>query len=811
MPEPTRLAQIRDDLLTAQYHLCTSKAELLTDFLDQDARSRRRLGPIRRGHLAAWRRSVAKQSRGVAGSRWARRAHDGLLTLYEQVGQETVADRLRLYGEGLAHVLTHAPLVVHPGELIVGNAGSHRISAPLHPDYGGLLLIDEVEGLDTRAQNPIARTDAQVSLVRDRLAPAWFDRSVLSQASRYSSNPALAEELTDGSAFILTQVAGISHVTPDYPAVVREGLGGVLSRIRSARAELASADERHAFYQAAEAAVEGAIHLGRRWRRHLLTEAAATSDPQRQSELRRLAAVFLAVPERPAETLHQALQSIWLTHVALHQESFQHGVSFGRMDQYLQPLYAADLAAGRTTREEAVELLGCFLAKAAELLPLFFDRATEYFSGLSSASGITLGGRRDDGSDAVNEVTWLLLEAYDQLRLRQPNLHVRVHEATDPAFLQRCGELIAGGGGMPALFNDEGIVEALVDEGFPRSGAMNFSVVGCAEWGVPYRSFPSAGAVFVNLPHALLQALTADHNDMDAVLRAFSVAVRDLVRVAAEGNNAIERAHANHRPTPLLSALVGGCIGAGRDVTAGGATHDTSGLQGVGLADVVDSLVAVHRAVFDEKWLTWRSLRAALDDDLGDETLRARLRDLPRHGEDDPLARHYAAAVSEIFAAEVRGLENGRGGRYLPGFWTMTTHQGFGRRTGALPSGRRAGEALSNGVSPSVGSERRGPTAVLCSVSAVTRVGNGYVLNTKLAPDVASKAGVIPSLVRGFFAQGGLQLQVNVLDADVLRDARANPEKHRDLVVRISGYSAYFVDLTDAMKDELIARACHRC
>ncbi len=810
MTDP-RLAKIRADLLAAPYHLCTSKAELLTEHLAAHSPRRKRLGPLRHLHVRAWKKSVTKQSHGVPGPRWAATVHDGLLGLYERIEHETPASRLRLLGEGLAHVLGHTALVAYPGELIVGNAGSHRISAPLHPDYGGLLLLDEMESLDRREQNPIGRSQAQVELVRDKLAPFWFDRSVLSQAARYSSNPALAEQLVDGSEFILTQVAGISHVTPDYPAVIREGLRGVHQRLVAAHAELAEGDPRHAFYEAAETAVSGAIHLGTRWRDHLEQEAERETDPVRRAELSQLADVFLVVPEQPAQTLHQALQSIWIAHVALHQESFQHGISFGRMDQYLQPLYAADLAAGRITRDQAVVLLGCFLAKAAELLPLFFDRATEYFSGLSSASGITLAGRDADGGDAVNEITWLFLEAYDQLRLRQPNLHVRVHECCDPAFLQRCADVIAGGGGMPALFNDEGIVEALVSEGIPRSEAMDFAIVGCAEWGVPYRSFPCAGAVFVNLPHALLNALQADHEDMDAVLAALRRSIRELVAVASEGNNAIERAHAEHRPTPLLSALVGGCIGAGKDVTSGGATHDTSGLQGVGLADVVDSLVAVHRAIFSEGWLDWTELRAALDSDLADDELRHRLRDLPRYGEDDALASHYAQEVSTIFSSEVRALRNGRGGRYSPGFWTMTTHQGFGRRTGALPSGRRSGEPLSNGVSPALGAERRGPTAALCSVSAVAPVGNGYVLNTKLSPDLVAKEGIVPALIRGFFAQGGLQLQVNVLDAQQLLDARANPELYRDLVVRISGYSAYFNDLTEALKDELIARAQHTC
>ncbi len=803
-----RLARIRGDLLDAPYQLCTSKASLLTDYLQAHSLRRRRLTFLRRAHLRAWKKSVVGQSRGVSGPRWAARLHDKLLALYERVEGVTPSERLILHAQGLRHVLQNMELKVYDGELLVGNPGSHRISAPLHPDYGGLLLLGEVHDLGERETNPIARTEEQAALLGDRLAPFWFDRSVLSQAARYSDNEDLADELTEGSAFILTQIAGISHVTPDYPSVLRLGLRGISAEISAARARLGVGDPRHAFYEAAATAVGGAMDLGHRWRQHLLDQRC--EGPARQAELQQLAEVFAVVPEHPAQTLHQALQSILIVHVALHQESFQHGISFGRMDQYLQPFYAADLASGALTREGAIELVGCFLAKAAELLPLFFDRATEYFSGLSSASGITLGGRLASGEDAANAVSHVILDAYDQLRLRQPNLHVRVFAGSDPAFLRRCYQIIAGGGGMPALFNDEGVVEALVAADFPREDALNFSIVGCAEWGVPYKSFPCAGAVFVNLPHALLAALEEDSSDLEDLLAAFRQQLARLVGIASEGNNAIERAHADYRQTPLLSVVVGGCIDSGRDVTAGGATFDTSGMQGVGLADVVDSLVAVQRLVFEDRAVTLADLRECLRVDfVGHETLRERLVTQPKHGEDHEISRDLARRLSSMYGELVRELRNGRGGRYLPGFWTMTTHQGFGRRTGALPSGRRAWQPLSNGVSPSAGCERRGPTAVLASVAAVARVGNGYVLNQKLAPDLAGQTTLVDGLVRGFFAQGGLQLQLNVLDASVLVAARENPEKYRDLVVRISGYSAYFNDLTEAVKDEIIARAQH--
>jgi len=843
LPATPRLDALRQALLDAPHELCTQKAELISEYF----RARQPLRPgrqlLERVHYRAYARSLAEQVRGGAVAPWKARFSDRLMSLYCRIEALSPMQLVVEYAKALAHTTERMEVRVYEHELIVGNLSSRRIGAPIHPEFGGLLLLGELEALPNRAVNPIQVRPEQIRALHDDVFPFWFRRSVLALTPLYSENPRLSQLLTEARAFVLTQFSGISHVTPDYPTILRLGFVGIERRILDRQRELErqvtgqpraratpEQRQRQAFYQAALISVRAAIAYGARWRAHLLELAASEGEASRRQELRELAEIFALVPARPARTFHQALQSVFTAHVLLHQENFQHGISYGRMDQYLLPYYQRDLAAGRITPQRAVELLGCFLAKSAEQLPLFVERATRYFSGLSSASGITLGGRKLDGTDACNELSSLFLVAYDRVRLRQPNLHVRVHQGSSAAFTRLCCEVLKKGGGMPAFFNDEEIVGALVLDGAARKHALDYAVVGCTEWGVPYRSFPAAGAGFVNLPYALLLALNDGRmdgaqlgprsgaptllGDMKALLEAFRQQLRHQLALATEGNNAIETVHAKHRPAPLLSSMVGGCIAAGREVNAGGATYNATGFQGVGLADVVDSLVAIHLLVFvQERCDLTQLMRAVKSDFAGDEALRgAILHRLPKYGQGGALTERYAHLVSGLFAEELRAFENARGGGYVAGFWSMTTHQEFGRRLGALPSGRLAGQPLANGISPQQGSQRLGPTAALSDAARVARAGNGYAVNQWLPPALVrgeSGNGVVEGLVRAFFAQGGMQLQFNVVGVETLLDARRNPEKHRDLVVRVSGYSAYFNDLTDEMKDEIIARtAC---
>jgi pyruvate formate-lyase/glycerol dehydratase family glycyl radical enzyme len=815
----SRLERLREALLDAPYSLCTQKAELLTEWFRANRPPSRLTGLVSPVHFRAQRRTMARTfGEGVPQSRVQLAAAATLQRLY--LAMEDEGDTVLVsFARGLEHVLEKMELRIHDDELLVGNLSSQRIGAPIHPDFGGLLLLPELHTLASRPVNPLRTTPEQIRRLEEEVFPYWFTRSVLARAPLLARDPALANTLMRGRDFILTQFAGISHVTPDYPTVLERGFEGILEDIAEAK-EGAVHPEQRVFYEAAEIAARAAIAYGARWSRHCEAEAARASEPKRGAELRELAAVFEQVPARPSRTFHEALQSLFLTHVIVHQESFQHGVSFGRIDQYLAPYYEADLEAGRITPSHAVELLGCFLAKAAEQLPLFNVMATEFFSGLSSASGLTLGGTDAAGRDATNDVTFLVLEAYDRMRLLQPNLHLRLHEHTPQALRDAACEILKKGGGMPAFFSDEGVVPAIEALGVAPEHARDYAIVGCVEWGVPRRSFPAAGAAFVSLPAILDDVLHAGPTDvfadMPSLQKAFVEALCARVEAAVAGNDAIEEAHRRFRPTPLLSTLVDGCVLAGRDVTAGGARYDSTGMQGVGLADVADSLAAIEQVVFEEGRLSLPALVAAIDRDFeGDELLRMRLSTkVARYGEDRGRAEYWAATVAAAWCEAVRRHRNPRGGPYAPGFWTMTTHVGFGARLGALPSGRRARRPLADGISPVNGGDRLGPTASMRAAAAIPGrlVANGFCLNEKVDPwFVAGPEGtaLLDSLLRGYFQAGGLQLQVNIVDPDVLLDAKAHPDRHRDLVVRISGYSAYFNDLTEEMKDDIIARTQH--
>ncbi len=829
-PEPIgelpRLARLREALLDAPYGLCTQKAELLTDALDRIAplpATTRVLGPV---HLASMQRTLEQSlASGEPAKPWQLRVNRALQGMWLKL-DERRSDQppVLVFAKALVEILARVELRVYPDELLVGNPTRHRIGAALHPDYGAQMLLPELDQLSTRPVNPLAITPEQIAGLRERIFPRWFTRSIMSRAPLLASDPNLQNELTSGRRMVLTQFAGIAHVTPDFPRILERGFIGILADLRAARDQARTPNQRD-FYRAGELVAEAVIGLGRRMSETVARAAERTSDPQRASELRELADICARVPANPARSFHEALQSIVLTWMALHQESFQHGISLGRVDQYLWPYYQRDRAEGRIDRTRAVELLGCLLGKAAEQLPLFNGLATEYFSGLSSASGLTLGGVDEQGRDASNELTELVLLAYDRMRLRQPNLHLRLHEGSPQRLRWLAAELIGKGGGMPALFNDAAVIPAIVELGVPEAIARDYSIVGCVEWGVPYRSFPAAGAGFISLPAALDEALhelarePADTLTMERVWQRFDTHLQDLVEAALRGNDAIEVAHARWRPTPLLSVCVRGCIEAGADVTEGGAEIDSTGVQAVGLADVADSLVAIEQLVFERSAISLAELIRSCDANFAGvegEILRQRLlTKVPKYGQDRGRPEWWASKVVQRYCELVRAHEHPRGGVYAPGLWTMTTHAGFGARLGALPSGRKRGAPLANGASPSNGSDTRGPTASLLSVArvATARIGNGLALNETLDRQFVRTGGptLIDGLTGGYFAIGGMQVQYNVFDVEELLDAKLHPERHRGLVVRISGYSAYFADLSAAMQDEIIARELHGC
>ena len=555
--------------------------------------------------------------------------------------------------------------------------------------------------------------------------------------------------------------------------------------------------------------------------------AAGERDPRRKAELEKIAEVCTRVPREPAETLQEALQSILFAQIALNLESLDNAVCPGRLDQILDPCYQADLEAGRIDEQGARDLIGCFTVKMSEIVPVFSSSITRFHGGMFNGQTVVVGGTDREGKDATNDLTWIFLDAMDALRMRQPNYHARIHANSPLGYLERIAGMLKNGSGSPSLMNDDVVVPMLEDRGTERADALDYSPIGCVEPGACGSTFASTDAALLNLPLALEWALglkrggartspAAGCRNMEDVLRLYRVQLRHLVGLLIHDLQAIEKANALLHPTPLTSALLQGCLESGIDASSGGAKYNGSGVQGVGLVDVADSLAAVDHVVFEKKICDLKSLLRALRRDFkGAGHIQGHLLKAPKFGNDHPAADRYAQFVMKIFANALADYTNTRGGPYWAGFYSVTAHKAFGEVTGALPSGRPAGMPFASGLSPANGQDRAGPTAALNSVAGLelgAYAKNGIAVNLKM--DSSSLAGetgdrAIGDLIRGYFAKGGMQLQMNIMDPETLRAAVQDPSSNPWLLVRVSGYSAYFNDLSPGMKQEIIERTLH--
>ncbi len=786
-----RIARIRDQMLATPYSVCLERPAL----------------------LKAFRRSRE--------GRRAKRDHP-----------------LIRRARALAHVMAHRAPRVYDDELIIGNMTGKRIAANYYPEGGSVNILEDIFRL-TRRRIPIKLTWSE----KARLAAVGLGnlhRSIGGKALLRRGRVKHFLDFFRARRYFITEEAGVSHQVGGYDQVVRHGLkraDRTAARCLESEATPDGApldDDQRAFYQSVRITIQGLRTMAANLADEAERQAAAPGlTPERRDELLESARACRRVPFEPARTLLEGLQACWLVHLALNLEDFEQGLSFGRLDQILAPLYRADVRAGRLTPERAVELLASFMLKTGETMPLYSERIDRYFSGNGVAQGITVGGTNGRGRDATNELSGLILDAYALIRTREPALHARVHPDTPPWFLEKCAEVIQLGCGKPSLFGDPALVAALTRAGLSLDHARDYAIIGCVETAAPGRTYNSSDACLFNLPLCLELALnqgrqfsgrrvgpaTKPVHQMtcfEDVVQAFRLQVEDAVAEAVKVITWLEEVYRIHRPTPVNSMITSGCLDRGRDVTWGGADYDFTSVQIVGLADAGDSLAALNEAVFVQNRLTLTELVEVLRDDFkGHEPLRAWLAcKSPRYGNGDPRADRHVQLAADVFAQALAPHRNSRGGKYIPGIYSMTCHLGFGRKTGALPDGRPAGRRLSNGLSPVDGADRRGPTAVLRSAAALNsrRWANGCALNLKFdRRTIAGPAGrrALAGLIKTFVLTGGMQVQINFLDADMLRQAQADPAAHPGLVVRVAGYCAYFNDLQPEVQDEIIERTAH--
>ncbi|MHB8896884.1 MAG: glycyl radical protein [Candidatus Geothermincolia bacterium] len=625
------------------------------------------------------------------------------------------------------------------------------------------------------------------------------------------------------------------HFVPGYKRVLEMGFDGIAELASLELARLEPSDPEFSgkkdFCEAVLIAADATSALSERYAT-LAEEMSRTAREPRAAELEEIAARCRRVPAKPPRTFVEALQSLWMTQVALSVSYGMAGVmSTGRTDQYLGPYYEADLEVGRVTREEALEALEEYMVKLATELIMLIETGKETASEMGVGSNtITIGGRDADGKCAVNEVSWLILEAHDNVKALADNLSVRISEDTPDEFLERACRSYKYTSGV-AIFNDEVITPELEADGFAPVDALDYSIVGCVEPTSTGNCFATTAGNDISLAGVLemtlnsgrmlfagkrIGATTPDPRGFKSfgeLQEAFVSQLSFNVARLAQAVELLDKAYAESFPSPLVSATVEGCLESGKDVTRGGPLYSFGSITGRGLGTVANSLEAVRRAVFEERLLTMDELLKLLRTNFrgAENTRQVLLRKGRKYGNDDDSADELARWVTEVFCREVRKHKCARGNFYRPGMFSYGVHVIDGFYLGATPDGRLAGEPVSNGISPANGTETQGPTAVLRSAATAASppLSNGSSLNMRLSPSLVAtdeKVDKLAALVRGYFSLGGRHVQFNVVDTAVLKDAQQHPERHRDLVVRVSGYCAYFTDLGRSIQDDIIAR-----
>jgi formate C-acetyltransferase len=591
-------------------------------------------------------------------------------------------------------------------------------------------------------------------------------------------------------------------------------------------------DSKHLFYKATEIVSKAIIAFANRYAVKADELADIENDPERRKEHKQIAETCRWVPANPPRNFQESLQFIRFTHLVLSLETYDgQAISMGRMDQYLYPYYKKDIESGIIDRDKGIELIENLWIKTNEMVPLFDGLVDMFFNGLLTTQAVTIGGIDRTGKDATNELTYLILEATRDVALPLPNVHVRINKDTPAELMNALTATIASGVNNVATFIDEVIVESMVRKGVPLDEARNYSTVGCVELAPFGTSFTSSDAALFNLAICLEMALmrgeslmlgqilgpdTGDpleFKSIDDVINAFRTQVSYFVKQMADGSNSFEKANIDLKPTPFLSLCVEDCFKVGKDITEGSARYNFTGVQGVGVADVADSLAAIHELVFKQNTVSMSEVVDAMREGFDErESLRQLLLNkAPKYGNDVESADDYAKLVARIYSEEVEKHQNIRGGSFIAGMYSVSTHVPFGYFTGALPSGRLPTTSLSNGASPSIGSLRKGPTATVQSVAKIDFecYPNGVAFTLGLDPGfVSGEEGteILSALIKSYAEMGGMQIQFNMTDTQKLLDAQENPDAYKDLIVRVAGYSAYFTELSRDVQDEIIGR-----
>jgi len=758
--------------------------------------------------------------------------------------------------KNLHNILSNIAIRIDDGDVIVGAQSGKFRACALYPENSVHWLKEEVENrlITTRDIDPYILSEddrnyilATVDFWMKECMSAKADAQILDEYKPIAGNT-VTPFGTKNSC-----VAPVGHFCTGYNTAIRKGFAAIKTEAEEKMKELIDSAlpgqtiDQYNFYRSVSIVCDGIIILTKRYAKLAGELANKEKNPQRKAELLSMQECLNWTVENPARNFHEALQCLFMYQTALCLDANMHGMSFGRVDQYLGDFYHADIDAGHITPEYAQELMDLFYLKIAEMNKPWSYGATMSAPGYTSGQLMTMGGIDRDGKDATNGVTYMMLQSSGRLLLHDPPQALRIHSNTPAELWEAAIETTKLAGGVPSFENDEVIIPSLISRGLSLEDARDYCLIGCVEPAGTGTEWPACGGVgtesFMNMAAALLLAINDGYTmrpmlngfvpappgspnprmglstgylyemtNIEQVRKAFKAQMEYFAKWHTMNINSFEYVARNILPQPLVSATMEGCMEKGLDVMWGGAKYNSTGNAGVGVGNVADSLNIINHCCFQKKICTTRELYdAVMNNWEGYEDLHSYiLNEAPHYGNGIPKVDEHAAFAAKCFSDAVNPLTGPRG-RYSAGLYPVTINVVYGSVTGALPDGRKAGEPLADGIAAPQGYDKNGPTAVIRSVSVINQVEfpNGTLMNLKFHPSALKGEDgwrKLSELMKTYFDLGGMELQLNVISTEVLKEAQRNPEKHKNLVVRVAGFSSYFVELHPNGQADLIRR-----
>lgn len=735
----------------------------------------------------------------------------------------------------LEHILKNISIAIEPDELIVGDRTAITRSGDVSPEMAVNWIDDELDHLNTRPQDRFFVSEQDIAELREEMFPFWKGNTLHDHIIEVIDKK--VKRAVEEGVFVLNQTDhGQGHILPNIEKWINKGVEGIRDGVKD-KLETCGAEEKieAVYFCRALLITLDAAELFIKRHADLAREMAGKAPIEERDNLLVVHEVCRRIAVHPARNFREAVQALWFLIVILQIESNVTSISPGRIDQYLLPYYEKDLRSGVLTQNQAQEIIENLWINFNRILFLRSSESAKYYAGFPMGFNVTIGGQTREGDDATNELSYMCLRAQEAIGLPQPNLSVRLYNHTPEELLLKAARVISYGDGQPQIFNDEVIIPALLNRGYSLDEARNYALIGCVEISVPGNTMGITNASMMNLVKILELTMNngisrttkrevglksgklSDFSSFDEFEEAFEAQLEHFIKLMVRGCRDIEKMHARYAPTPFLSCVIDNCVEEGRDVTNGGALYNFSGIQGVQPANIADSLIAIKKILFEDKLMSADRLNDLLDRDFegNEETRHFLLNSIPKYGNDIASVDGLAHRWARKFCKAIERYENWRGGIFQPGFYTVSAYIPMGAMVGATPDGRKAKAPLADGgLSPMRGVDLKGPTAVLKSVSKIDLMlaSNGSLLNMKFMPSFfeGEKAlELFASFLKTFVDLKIQHIQFNVVSTDTLRSAQEEPQNYHGLVVRVAGYSAFFVELAKELQEEIILRTAY--